>query len=416
MKQAIIILLGTLLSVNAFSNVNHIDISKISSDSNLVTAFNFIKDNQQYYDHWASEWSYDKSKDELKKELKADFSEFSALPTGNEELFLLLGDIAHYLHNLDDTAYYKVAIKNYNLAINANPTDYRPYWFLGFHYALSNVPVKAVENLLKAQTLLPAEQSADFWNEYSWAAYVTNMPSHCIYAMDKVRSITGKKGSFETQFGQAIYKKMIPVDKDKSYNKQDLWVSSKGEKIAFTSRPLGIKILIDSTWNLSINDYAHHQGAFIINPPALLTKKGQAVPYTIAILMKTAGDSDKLDDYLNKFVSQYPNKHKVAFSDKYDKTVAYEIRDKTMYQNHGGGHLYMIGVERDAPKYPGLLLEDATALPQSNAGMSYYRASDSKDRFKGKLFYAVMLDSCEDIHEESLAILKTLFDNQIIIE
>jgi hypothetical protein len=88
-----------------------------------------------------------------------------------------------------------------------------------------------------------------------------------------------------------------------------------------------------------------------------------------------------------------------------------------MYQDIGGGHWYMIGIERDRPKYAGLLLENPVALPKGNPNeITYYRASDCKDRFNGKIFYAIMLDSCEYINEQSFSIFKSLFDNQIIIE
>ncbi|HSD06245.1 hypothetical protein [Flavobacterium sp.] len=133
--------------------------------------------------------------------------------------------------------------------------------------------------------------------------------------------------------------------------------------------------------------------------------------------MKTANDNDKLSDYINNFVSKYSNKKQISFSDKYDKIIAYEIQEKSMYQNLGGGHLYMIGIERNAPKYPGLLLENPATMPKGIPGqVNYYRATDSQDRFKGKMFYLIMLDSCEDIHEQSLAVFKTLFNSQIIIE
>jgi len=280
MKQVITFLIGTFMAVQTFANVDFIDISKISSDSKLVTAFNFIKDNQQYYDHWTSEWSYNKPKEELIKKLQDNYTIFSSLTNKSEELYLLLGDIAHYLYNLDDTAYYDVAVNNYTSAIKSNPKDFRTYWFLGYHYALSNVPTEAIENFLKSENLLPKEQPADFWNDYAWATAITNMPSHCIYAMDKVKSITGKEGSFETQLGQTIYKRIVPVDKDSSYSKQYIWTASEGEKTTFTSRPLGIKILIDSTWNLSVYDYANHQTAFIINPPTIANEKGKEIHYT----------------------------------------------------------------------------------------------------------------------------------------
>jgi len=417
MKKTIIFLIGTLITINTFANVNFIDLSKISSDSKYETAFNFIKDNQHLYDHWTNQWNYTKPKEELIKNLREHFTIFSAIETKNEELFLLLGDIAHYLYNLDDTSYYSVAINNYKSAIKINPKDYRPYWFLGFHYALSNVPTHAIDNFLKAQELLTTKQPADFWNEYAWATAVTNMPSHCIYAMDKVKKILGTAGSFEAQLGQTIHKRIVEVDKDKSYKKEDIWTASKGEKTMFIARPLGIKILVDSTWKISIYDYNKHQGAFIINPPTIKNKKGREIHYTVAIMMKSATSEEKLEDYTNSFVSRFPDKNKIAFSDKYDRMIAYEIKDKTMYQDMGGGHLYMVSIERDAPEYPGLLLENPSILPNENSGkVNYYTAQDSKNRFKGKIFYLIMADSSEDIHDQSLAVFKNLFDNQIIIE
>jgi hypothetical protein len=79
--------------------------------------------------------------------------------------------------------------------------------------------------------------------------------------------------------------------------------------------------------------------------------------------------------------------------------------------------LYILAIERKAPQYPGLLLEDPSTPPDGPTGqVNYFTASDSKTRFKGKMFYAIMLDSCEDIHELSFAVFKELFSNQIIIE
>ena len=417
MKQGIILLIGILISINTFANMNFIDIAKISNDSKFVTVFNSIKDNQEYYNHWSNEWNYDKPKEGFIKMLRESYSTFSTITVKNTELYLLLGDISHYLYNLDDTASYEKAVSNYNSAINASPKDYRCYWFLGYHFALSNVQNSTIDNFLKAQALLPTEEPAEFWNDYAMATAMTNMPSHCIYAMDKVKSITGKEGSFETQLGQTIYKRIVAVEKDKSYKKEDIWTVTKGEKITFTSRPLGVKILIDPKWKITVYDYKNRHSVFIINPPPLKNKKGKDIDYTIALMMKSANDNDNLDDYINSIESKYSNKSKISFSDKYGKIVAFEIRDKTVYQDIGGGHIYLIGIERSAPKYPGLLLENPVPLPEEKPGqITYYRATESNDRFKGKIFYAIMLDSCEDINEQSLSIFKTFFDNQIIIE
>jgi len=417
MKRGILQLIGILITLDTFANVNFIDISKISSDSKHVTAFKYIKNNQEYYNHWSNEWSYSMPKEEFIKKLQEYYSSFSEITGRNSELSLLLGDISHFLYNLDDPGSFDLAVKNYTSAIEASPKDYRCYWFLGNHFALANVPVRSIENFRKAEELLPIEQPSEFWNDYAWATALTNMPSHCIYAMDKVKSISGMQGSLENQLGETIHKRIISVDKDKSYKKEEIWTARQGEKLIFKSRPLGLKILVDSSWNLSIYDYSNHAAAFIINPPILKNKNGKEIHYTIAIIMKTANSNDALDDYINNFVSKYPNKSKIQFSKKYDKMIAYEIKDETLYQDIGGGHLYMLGIERSSPKYPGLLLEDPEILPKSSGGpVSYYRPADCKDRFEGKIFYAIMLDSCEDINEESVSIFRTLFEDQITIE
>ena len=416
MRNIAILFFLTLNTVRVFANVNYIDISKISSDKEIVTAFNFIKANKHYYDHWTAEWNYDKPKENLTNHLREYYKNFSALSKKNAETYLLLGDIAHYLYNMNDEEYFSRAVKNYEEAIKNDPKDFRAYWFLAYHYALSNVPISAIDNFKKAEKLLPKKQPADFWNDYAWAAAVANMPSHCIYAMDKVKSISGKQGSFQQQLGETIYKRIVPVDKKQSYDKKDIWTASQGDKITFISRPLGIKIPIDTIWDLQIYDYQNNQAVFIIEPSTIANKNGREIGYTIAILMKTVNDNDKLEDYVNNFVSKYPNKKKINFSDKYDKMVAYEIIDKTMYQDMGGGHLYMIGIERSEPKYPGLLLEDPIPMPKNTDEVNYYRASESKGRFKGKIFYLIMFDSCEDIYQQSFSIFKSLFDNEIIIE
>ena len=417
MRNITILFFLTLSISRGVANVDYIDISKISSDKKLVAAFDFVKDNKHYYDHWTMEWDYDKPKDDLKNQLREYYKDFSALTKKSAETYLFLGDIAHYLYNMDDGDYFNRAVNNYNEAIKNAPKDFRAYWFFAYHYALANEPVFAIDNFKKAEKLLPAKQPADFWNDYAFATALTNMPSHCIYAMDKVKSILGKEGSFQQQLGEAIYKRIVPVDKKQDYDKQDIWTAkNQDEKFTFTSRPLGIKISIDTIWELSIYDYQKNQAAFIIEPTTLKNKNGEKIGYTIAIIMKTVDDNDKLDDFVNLFVSRYTNKKKINFSNKYDKMVAYEIIDKTMYQNMGGGHLYMIGIERNDPEFPGLLLETPTVIPKNTDEINYYRASDSKDRFKGKIFYLIMLDTCEDIYQQSFSIFKSLFENQIIIE
>lgn len=419
MKRHLIFLFSILLTFDVFANINFIDITKIGndSDSKYVLAYHDIKFNQQLYNHWANTWTNSKPKSEVVQTLRDHYTTFAAITTKNTELYLLLGDISHFLYNLDDTAYYNIAVSHYTMAAQKSPSDFRCYWFLGNHYALSNVPVKAFDCFQKAEIVLPTAAPADFWNEYAMASAFANMPSHCIYAMDKVKSITGKEGYFETQFGPDIRKRIVPIDKNKDYPKEEIWGANKGDKTIFLSRPLGIKVLLEPSWKASPYDYQKKQGIFIIEPPKITNKKGKEISYSILITMKTVNDDEKLSDHLRKFTSQYPNNKKITFSNKYEKMEAYEIQDKTLYKDIGGAHIYIVGIERNMPKHPGLLLENPVVLPNGTSDqVHYYRANESKNRFKGKIFYTIILDSCEDINKETLAIFKNLFENQIIIE
>lgn len=405
------------LQTQVKANIHYIDFSKISKDNNLKTQFDKVKDNVQYYNNWTPEWKHETSKEELVTLLEHSYSEFLKIKSSQTELYLLLGTISHYLYNLDQTEYHKSAIENFDFAVANNQKEYRAYWFLGFHYALSNNPKEAIENLLVAKSLLPKDEPIDFWENFAFATSIANMPSHSIYAMDKARAVKGEMGYFESQLGDNIRKRVKKVDRNESYKKEDIWSAIEGDMMTFICRPLGLKILVDSTWNSSIYDHKNGQSAFLIKPTPLKNKQGRDITYTIAILMQTADSNDNLDSYLNNFVSKYSNKTKVKLTDKYDKMIAFEIKDNTMYKDIGGGHLYMVGIERNTPKYPGLLLESPVSIPKGKSEkLTYYRASESKDRFEGKIFYLIMLDSCEDIHEKSFAIFKEFLDKFLVIE
>lgn len=416
-KTLTLLLCMSFAVLQSAANIHHIDVSKISADKKLVAAFQYIKDNSSSYDHWKPAWTDSIPKEALVKTLRGYYKDFSSLAVKNEETYLLLGDIAHYLYNMDDTAYFNNAVLNYTKAAGERPKDYRAYWFPGYHYALSNNLSKAIEQFKKAQSLLPANEPADFWNDYAMTYALTNMPSHCIYAMDKVKSISGKEGSFQETLGETVYYRMVEVDNTLIYDKYDLWTVGDGKRIPFTSRPLGMKIMVDSTWNLSLYDYQNRQSAFVMEPPVVKSKKGKEIGYTIAVMMKSADANETLDDYTGKFVSKYPDKSKIIFSDKYERMLAYEIKDKHAYEDMGGAHIYMIGIERDEPQYPGMLLEDPESLPPGKTGeTSYFSVSPCQKRFKGKIFYLIILDSCEDIHEETFAVFKTMLEKYIIIE
>lgn len=421
MKKVFVLSLLVFFNFSTFANLEYIDLQKISNESKCVNAFNSLKVGLPFYEQWSPEWKHNKPKKEVINTLQEHYKTFSAISTKNEDLYLLLGEIAHFLYNLEDSASHQLAVINYNLAIEQHPKSFRGYWFLGYHYAQSANIDLAIDNFYKGQELLPKEQQpAAFWEEFALTTTMANMPSHSIFAMDKVKAITGKEGYFETMLGQIIRKKIKVLDKDKTYTDKDIWEATKGELMTFTSRAMGISVLVDTKWVINLTNYDKGQCAFIMIPPDIVNKKGKKVGYTIAIIMKVANENEKLENFISTLLltNKKANVKQISFSDKYDNLIAYEERNPKLYSNRGGAHVYTLGLESKEPEYPGLLLEKPSVIPNNGeAGKNnYYSSPESNDRFKGRIFYSFMLDTCEDIHEESLAIFKNLFEKLTVIE
>jgi hypothetical protein len=417
MIKRLLILAFAFSSATCFANLEYIDIRKISGEEKYLRAYTYLKENQRYYRNWSPDWTFDKPKSGFIRSLRDCYTLFSTISPKNEELFLLLGDISDYRYNLDDSLSYYKAIENYDSAIAQSPDDYRGYWFLGEHYSGSNGPVLAIENFFKAEKLLPADQPADFWGSYAFATMAANMPSHCLYGMNKEKTILGKPGYFETKLGPTVYARFQKLDPNKDYKNTDIWNLQKADRWTFIARPLGISLSVDSTWKLSVFGYKDHGSAFMITPDGIANQAGKTITYTIAVIMKDAGPKDNLADYAESFIEKYPDKTRISLFPKYEHSIAYEIKDKSMYQEIGGAHFYIIGVERSDPAYPGLLLEDAQTVPKSQSGkMAFYRPGPVQARFPGRIFYVILLDSCEDIFEKSSTLFKEMFEKNIRIE
>ncbi len=405
-----------LFSSTSIANINLIDFKKIDQGADHTKQFDYVKQNAQYCAFWQPTWTYDINKDSLIAHLKNIYTVFDGLKE-NVELELLLGDIAHYLYNLDVKEYYDPAVNHYNKAIKLSPTDYRGHWFLGFHLNQSDFGPGSFPYFTKAQSLLKDQGPAEFWEEYAIAAYTVNMPTHCIYAMDIEKKILQHPGYFESSLGEVARKKINAVTSTASYKSTDIWAAKMGDTVSFISRPFGIKVRLDSTWQIKASDFKDREGWFLVKPSTIKNKAGRDIGYSILLFMRVPAEGEKLDDFVAKLAGRYKDKKSFSFSTKYPMQ-SWEIKDKTMYADVGGGHFHIIGMERNRPAYPGLLLEEAIGLPiNDEAGkMEYYSANASKGRFAGKIYYVFILDTCEDIYDRSFELFKKMFERDTIIE
>ena len=71
---------------------------------------------------------------------------------------------------------------------------------------MSNQINQSIDNYFKAKKILPIVEPPEFWEQFAFAAALSNMNSNCIFAMSRVRQITGSPGAFESQMGKSVFR------------------------------------------------------------------------------------------------------------------------------------------------------------------------------------------------------------------
>lgn len=419
MKSLLTLLLALALGAESRADVKFINFSRIDPADRYGRQFKWLVNNLVYYDHWSADWIYPVSRDSLIGELRADLALFGS--SGNVdkvESGLLLGEIAHYLYNLDQQVYYDSAVAWYKQAIAASADDYRGYWFLAYHYSQSNNVVKGVNLFEEARQHLPDPVPVDFWQEYAFSMELAGFSGHVRYALDHIKEKGVTMSLMAHTMDSTNRANSRPANAESTYKNEDLWtVFREGDKISFLSRPLGIKLRVDSGWNMQINGYGNHMAVVLITPGTLTGKKGNGIGYHMAIVMKVAKPGETLPGFMAAMAKPGVRDNRSPFADKYPNSVAYSLIDKTTYKFGGGSHGHLVGIERDMPAWPGMALENyAEELNASPDGMSIFKQARTKRRFKGKVFYCFVLDTCEDIHEKSWDLFKQLITQETIVE
>lgn len=418
MKPLPLILLALMGWNQSRADIKYIDIHKVDPAGRYASQFKTLIDNLSYFDHWSQQWSYPVSRDSLIRQLKTGLILFSSLNSDPLESDLLLGEIAHYLYNLDQQDYYDTAEAYYLKAIRIDRKDCRGHWFLANHYILSNEIVKGVQSFQTARELASDQTPADFWQEYAYGMMFAGKPSHCLYALDQFRR-KGGSSPLARVMDSTIRSKCIQADPDSTYANKDLWEASRnGQLVSFTSRALGTKMDIDAGWSMRFNGFTKRMTAIFLTPGILTNQKGEKIGYNILLIAKVASEGETLQSFMAPLMKPSVNRDPVfVLSDIYSNGLSYTLQDKSAYADKGGAHIHYIGIERDLPAYPGLALENQVEdLKGKAGGVQYYLLQPVRNRFPGKIFYFFVLDTCEDIHAASWDVFRNLVTHQMIIE
>lgn len=414
-----LLLLAFIPKANA--NINAIDFKKVNYPENLQSQITFLVDNVNIYNHWVHDWTAAISKKDVEKNLTSLYTGLDKLPNKNIETHLLLGDIAHYLYNMELESYYKKAVDNYLAAKAVDAKDYRVYWFLGNHYSLSATAVLSINTYKMAMPYLPAPNPNPlFWADYAIACANASMQGTARYAAHQASLVAGQKLSIEDDINGVTMAMTKSPPADTVLTNQDIWSPSdkNGEHIIFNNRTLGTQLSVNPNWGIDLGGLKNRTSYAMLSPQAAISKKGKKIGYSMLVMTKVASNGQSLKEYLDLVTGNAEYKKTITMDVGAIKNcLAYEIKDPGLYKENGGGHCYAIAIERDNPEYPGLAIELPIDLPkQGNKNIVYYTSTQKYSRIKGRIYYLIMLDTCEDIFGESFSVFKDFLDKRIIIE
>lgn len=418
--KTVLLLLFVIASQKTSANINAIDFSKVNYPAALQVKIDFLKNNEGIYNHWVHNWTNATPKTEVIDNLTSLYAELDKITNKTVETYLLQGDIAHYLYNMEVETYYKNAVESYKKAAEIAPNDYRVYWFSANHYALSANPVKAVVGFKMALNYLPkGPVNTLFWTEYSNACANANMPVTARYAAHQVSLAVGKREQVETNVFNVTARVLKTVPADTTIKATNLWAFSgrQNSLLRFNNTLLGFKLSIDSTWKFRFGDYQNKGTFAMLEPHKETAANGRLITYSMLVMAKLAAEGQSLQQYMDGFTKGKKIKPVSLNVGAINNCMAYEITDPAIYADMGGSHNYAIAFERTEPEFAGMLLENPMAIPKSNnTNVAYYRAPQRYLRVKDKIYYLIVLDTCEDIHDQSLAVFKDFLKTGIVVE
>jgi hypothetical protein len=421
--KKIILLGGWMLLFGLFTRTTHAQLNVVRIqetkifDNRLFDVLTYLKTNQSYCDHWTKDWVYPIQKSKLMHGLREQYSVMMGYDNDELELQLLMGLTAHFLYNLDDTAYFEVAITHFKKALSLNTGDGRAMWAMAKHQALSGRIIDGWQWMEKASLALSMEDQKDFWNDYAMIAAMANMPAHSIKGMEEYKKMNHRPSYFESKMGNAIRARIVPVNKDSIYAKEQIWfLHRSGANDEYTCNPEGIRFMVDSTCKVIVHDYQQKQNALILQPASFFNQEGRAVNMSMLILIHPASDEESLKANMKSLTGRWKNIAEKTWDSEYGKLIAFEIKEPELYAEMGGGHLWMVGFERMEPPISGLPFEQPSQPESQSEGLNLFHPTETIGRFKGKIQYVFLLDTCEAIYEPSLAFFKKFIDQQLIVE
>jgi len=382
-----------------FGNLLAINITEINGWESLKSDFDYLWENQHMYRYYQPKWNFPIAKEQVVERLETllvKLDKLEAKNSKNTEYYLLKGDIAHYLYNLDKTTYYEKALIMYEKAKAIEPRDYRPYWFIGQHEFLSGHDVKGYESYKTVIDVIPPDRFHwAFWGDYSNCALIGMMPFNFLMAFefmhknkDEFKNID-QEPFFNTY--NDVKNRVTILDPDSSYEVQKIWTKVPWEEI-YISTPLGIRIHAKKSWHINPNGFAKRFSVMMMYYDAVKGNNNEDIRAGLSIFTYIPEDGETLETHMKKYLKKDKNIKKITLKNKFNTPHTYELFMPDLAKEQDGIRVFFIFLERDEPAYPCVKIEYPCA--PRDTGFFYFN-DDTKfiSRFKGKLFYIIVFET-----------------------
>lgn len=413
-KYSLVIFL--ISSFDLIANVYSINLKNIKNLNSLDKEISYMHQNIGYYEQWTPKWKDNVKKNELIKNLEELYKKVSLLQKENSQSIdfqLLLGYISHFLYNLDQTDYNEKAIKHFENAMKIDSQDYRPLWFLSKHLVLSGKTKEGVTNFLKIGSELdPKNSDPLFWIDFAMSTNSAFMTNHSIMGMEYAKRLLGKPSQFEKLLGTEIRKKVSVLKFEPNLSFDKIW---EQEDNNIVSRPLGISFKQEKDWEVQATDFNNNTTTVTLKPPVKIGRDNIKINPSIYFISKVPSKGENLSDFIESVTSSFPAKNKIEIKSKYPDALAYEFKDPKIYAGQGGAHILIVFISRNEPEFPGLKLE-RPIYPTERNEVNIYRTGKKINRWKGKIYYSVMLEVTESVYPMALKDFNNFLNNNLILE
>lgn len=405
-SAAVGVILAVVVRAMAAGDRSAIDVTALPGDPAVRQAWADALAQEPYASSWSPEWKHQVPKEAVARVLAASLATLRRAAESDDrtELLLAVGLTARYAHNVDVDGAADVGFDALKKAAARPGNDPRPEWFLGMSLCVTTSNQEAMAHLQAAEARAGRKAlPADYWRQVLFCAGVSGMPAHAVRAGRELDR-QGLATPLDKDMAGRARKLLEDPDPATEIPRDKAWgLTSIGGKEALASRTCGFAFELDPKREWSALPVKNGTCVAHGSLGSFPGKRGIVIP-SVLIMARPAREGETADAFASSLeyladrvaVDGFPCPSQVCRS--------FEVRHPEAYAPEGGGVVVAVIFEREEPETRGLALESARPpRPDALGKVQYFRPLPRLVRFRGRLFYLVLLDTAKSVAESAEA-------------